>query len=233
MIARNIEDIPPGVIVSQDLTKLISEGLLLKDASLGNIESCSYDLRIGTIFRDNKIERTDETISIDAGEIINIYTTEEFDLPANVMAVVYPINEQSSKGLLVLNPGLIDPGYQGPVTIKAINLNRLTLPIRKNMKIFTAIFYVLPVATSSPYSKSTTPRDRKEQEFLGKLIEQKTSNISQIISLESGSPFPTKEEVKSMIRTDWIAWIILVATLVAAITGVASVILAVILAFKK
>lgn len=224
-----IENISSGVIVKQDLEDLIfSKNRLLSNASRENLEACSYDLRIGTIFKDNEIKNLheNEIIAIKPGEILNIFTVEELHLPSNVMAVVYPINEQSSRGLLVLNPGLIDPGYEGPITIKAVNLNRVSLPINKNMKIFTAIFHVLPSATTSPYTESTTDRQKKEQAFLKKLIEQDTSNISQIISMQSGSPFPTQEEVKGMIRTHWLSWIVFALALLAAITGVLSVILA-------
>jgi deoxycytidine triphosphate deaminase len=218
-------DLQPGIIVKQDIENLIfKKNQLLSHAIRENLEPCSYDLRIGTIFRQNEIQKPSEQtiINIKPGEILNIFTMEEINLPPNITAVVYPINLQSSRGLLVLNPGHIDPGYKGPITIKAVNLNRVPLPINRGMKIFTIIFYVLPSATTSPYQEEVN-RDDKEREYLKELIKQDTSNISQIISMQSGAPFPTQEEVKSMIRTHWLSWIVFGLTLIAAISGVLSV----------
>lgn len=218
-------DLPSGIITKQDLEDLIfTHNKLLYEASKQNLQACSYDLRIGTIFRENEIQKPDEQkiIDIKPGEILNLFTMEEIDLPSNIAAVVYPINSQSSRGLLVLNPGHIDPGYTGPITIKAVNLNRVPLPINRGMEIFTIIFHVLPKATTSPYQEKVNRNDQ-EKKYLKELITQDTNNISQIISMQSGAPFPTEEEVKSMIRTHWLSWITFGLAFIAAITGVISV----------
>lgn len=200
--SNSIQNLPPGIIVKQDLKFCFDNYQLISHYDSSNLEASSYDLRIGTIFKDKKvIKDTEEQLSIEPGEIINLFTLEEVNLPPNVAATVYPINSQSSRGLLVLNPGHIDPGYHGPITVKAINLRRVTLPINRGKKILTIIFYVLPKSTTSPYARNK-PRDKMENSFNSNLIEQDTNNLSEIIALKKDGPYPTRQEVKELMQKE-------------------------------
>jgi len=99
-----------------------------------SFQGCSYDLRIGSAFigkkiisKDHNVEKWWTTskkweISVEPSEIITILTLEEISLPNYISATVFAMNSFSSTGFLILNPGHIDPGYKGPVSICAINL---------------------------------------------------------------------------------------------------------------
>ena len=105
-----------GILVKQDIEEAMDRGELLANASKQNLRSCSYDLRIGTIFRNGQLindihPEANLQVIIQPGEIISIFTLEEVILSDDIMATVFAINAQSSRGLLVLNPGHIDPGF--------------------------------------------------------------------------------------------------------------------------
>jgi deoxycytidine triphosphate deaminase len=100
---------------------------------------------IGTIFREDQILRAEggranERIIIEPGEIVSVLTLEELNLPGDVAATAFAINSQSREGLMVLNPGHVDPGFRGPLSVKAINLRKVPLSIAGGDKIFTVIF---------------------------------------------------------------------------------------------
>ncbi len=145
-----------GILSKQDIEAKIDSGELVLNAVKANLEACSYDLRIGTIFKNGQIINenhpdANRQFDIQPGEIINLFTWEEIKLSSKIMATVFARNAESSfKGLLVLNPGHIDPGFQGLITIKAINLGKDPLSIQRGQKILTIIFEEMPNVTTSP-----------------------------------------------------------------------------------
>lgn len=192
-----------GILTAQEIIAAIDEGNLIAGASKDAVEACSYDLSIGTIFHRGQVigeshpdARTQ--IIIQPGEIISMFTKEELNLPADICATVFPLNSQSSKGLLVLNPGHIDPGFRGPVSVKALNLRKAPLAISLGMEIFTIIFERLPLATTRPYSKNT-PRAKREMAYNANDVEVSPRSLSALISFGSDSPYPTVHQVADQI----------------------------------
>lgn len=125
----------------------MNQGQLLKEYEISHLQGASYDLRIGTIFQGGKIiSFTDEKeantiVTLQPSEIVTMLTKESVELPLNIHATVFAINKNSSSGLLILNPGHIDPGFKGPITICAINLSKDQMVLAVDRKIFTIIFH--------------------------------------------------------------------------------------------
>lgn len=217
-----------GILSKQDIEAKIDSGDLVLNAVKANLEACSYDLRIGTIFKNGQIINenhpdANRQFDIQPGEIINLFTWEEIKLSSKIMATVFARNAESSfKSLLVLNPGHIDPGFQGLITIKAINLGKDPLSIQRGQKILTIIFEEMPNVTTSPYKREMSIAEQ-EQKFNDVLVQQNTYNLSQIIVGGSDSPYPTKQEVEFMIVKHWITVLTLILTAVAALTGIIAV----------
>ena len=115
------------------------------DYSDENFQPCSYDLRIGTIYKNEKIvsashpESSVYFVKVKPSEIITLLTLEEVNMPQDCCGTVFAINSHSSSGLLILNPGHIDPGYKGPISICAINLSKKPIKLRLKDSIFTII----------------------------------------------------------------------------------------------
>jgi len=200
-----------GILSKQDIEAKIDSGELVLNAVKANLEACSYDLRIGTIFKNGQIINenhpdANRQFDIQPGEIINLFTLEEIKLSSKIMATVFARNAESSfKALLVLNPGHIDPGFQGLITIKAINLGKDPLSIQRGQKILTIIFEEMPNFTTSPYNRQMS-RAEQEQKFNDVLVQQNTYNLSQIIVGGSDS------------------WLSLIFTFIAAVAGVLAVV---------
>lgn len=166
-----------SVLTIDELKHLATTNNLLGDNYLDtNFQSSSYDLRIGSIFKDGQI-LSDEfqpvnftnNIDIKPSEIVLIMTLEKVTIPKDCAGTVFAINKQSSTGLLILNPGHIDPGYSGYLSICAINLSKEIKTISIGESIFTLIIQRLTKElTPDQAYKNKNPRPRKieEQDFL-------------------------------------------------------------------
>lgn len=159
-----------AVFTKQEIIKLAQDKeikLLGDNYLIDNIKGASYDLRIGTIYIKNRIlsisksknkllslKKFDKNIiKLLPSEIITILTLEEVHIPDYLCGTVFPINSKSSSGLLILNPGHIDPGFKGPISICAVNLSEETKYLTIGENIFTIIFDELTSKTE-PYSKN-------------------------------------------------------------------------------
>jgi deoxycytidine triphosphate deaminase len=136
-----------GVLTKSELLELANnKGLLGGDFDLNNFEPSSYDLRIGSVFKNGKIYSEhfntvdfNNNIEIKPSEIVTLLTLEEICIPSNCIGTVFALNSHSSTGLLILNPGHIDPGFKGPISICAINLSNQIIRLHIKQKIFTLI----------------------------------------------------------------------------------------------
>lgn len=142
-----------------------------------NIQGASYDLRIGTVYKDEKIindSKKKEVLKLNPSEIVTILTLEEVNIPTNICATVFPINSKSSAGLLILNPGHIDPGFSGPISICAINLSKETKYLSIGEDIFTIIFEEL-IATTSGYDNNFKG---SRSDYEKKFLKERSSKLS-------------------------------------------------------
>src|SRR5688572_12383871 len=91
------------------------------------VEPASVDFRVGRIFVPGLPEAEQgrrERHVLKQGETVAIETLEQFDLPPDIGAITFPPSRVAFRGLLVTNPGHIDPGYKGPMRFMAINMGR-------------------------------------------------------------------------------------------------------------
>jgi hypothetical protein len=81
-----------------------------------------------------------------------VRTVEEFSLDAQHSAVVLPTNSVSMKGLLMTNPGHVDPGYRGPIHVTVINMGRRPYELRQGDRFLRALIFKLDghVDTTAP-----------------------------------------------------------------------------------
>lgn len=221
-----------GVLAKQDIEQAIDNGSLIINASKINLQACSYDMRIGTLFRDGQIvnqfhPEAHQQVIVEPGEIVSLFTLEEVNLPPDIMATAFAINEMSSRGFLVLNPGHVDPGFKGCLTVKALNLRKVPLTISLGTPILTVVFQVLQHGTTSPYNIISSRLER-ERDFNSRDVEQATKNLSELVSFGKDSIYPTKVEVREIIQQHWMSWLTLILTFIAALGSIIAVVLALI-----
>jgi len=145
-----------------------------KDSS---IQPCSIDLHIGTISipakKDTgkiKVSQGDDVV-LAAGRTAVVTTLETLELPKDVAGVGFSPSRVSIRGLLVLNPGHVDPGYAGPLHLTVINMGRDEFTLQPGAMIATLVFIKLDKAVQAAWGDRTNPPG-------GALDDQKVNKLS-------------------------------------------------------
>jgi deoxycytidine triphosphate deaminase len=150
------------ILNKNDLLDQIAAGDLvlnpLRDGDgLPVLEPASYDLRAGIVlwkaedtsiielkdFDETKEAWQQPVVTLRPGQMVFVITHEELKLTETVSATVYSRNKLQKENVLALNAGHIDPGYQGPIMIRLINLSAVAWPLPLGEPIFTVVFHTV------------------------------------------------------------------------------------------
>jgi dCTP deaminase len=155
------------VLTDQDLVKLV-EGQRItfykdppKDWYDKNspVQPSSIDFHIGKIFvPEVKPERRggfknpkSNSHTLTPGGTVLVETEEELDVPKNIAGFGFPPASTAVKGLLMTNPGHIDPGFKGRLTFTLINMGRDPFTIRQGDVLFTTLWIKLSMDVKKDY----------------------------------------------------------------------------------
>lgn len=137
------------------------------------VQPCSVDLRIGDIFvpgvdenRAGGAENPREILELEPGKTAVIKTLETCDFPSDVGGFGFPPNAVSSKGILMTNPGHVDPGYQGTMEFTVINMGRDKYPLARGRKIVSLLLFKL----DPPVHKNLYERGVEKQDGVAALL---------------------------------------------------------------
>jgi deoxycytidine triphosphate deaminase len=114
------------------------------------IQACSVDLHIGKIFIPGKSGKDEgsqdsplDLHTLESGQTAVVSTLEDLCLPHDISAIGFPPNRISVQGILMTNPGHIDPGYSGPMRFTIINMGKTHFVLRREDPIVTLLFMKL------------------------------------------------------------------------------------------
>ncbi len=146
-------------------------------AAKSPIQPASIDLTIGDIFLPEVKQREEGSIQnplsyhgLRSGHTAIVQTREELDLPRDLAAIGFPPSSVSSKGLLMTNPGHVDPGYKGRMQFTVINMGRELFALKSGDIIVTLLFFRLdPPAKKSYSERYTTIKGNIGEEQLSRL----------------------------------------------------------------
>lgn len=143
------------------------------------IQASSLDLSVGEIFFP-KTEKTgiehrpagETGYRLAAGHSVVIETLEEITLAKTISGLCFPPARLARDGLLMTNPGHIDPGFSGKLTFTLINFGREECSLRQGDAISTFLFFDLDSGAKVPYderSKKTVSTESKISNILNRL----------------------------------------------------------------
>ena len=127
---------------------------MLKDFKKENIEPCTYDLRLGELFKHSKIDIIEipnvkpEAITLKLpymlkpGEFVIGRTIESFDMPLDLTAMLKGRTSMMRFGLNIM-AAIMDPGYKGQIVFGIQNITQSPIKIVKGMKLLQAMFFEL------------------------------------------------------------------------------------------
>jgi deoxycytidine triphosphate deaminase len=134
-------------------------------------EPASYDLRAGIVlwrerdsgdlavrYFDGKAS-IQPVVTLQPGQMIFVITEEELKLSSTISGTVYSRNKLQKENVLALNAGHVDPGYEGPILIRLINLGAQPWPVTLGQAVFTVVFHTVEL---DPEFQLTDRRTRDE-----------------------------------------------------------------------
>jgi dCTP deaminase len=146
---------------------------------IGNtqIQPSSLDLTIGKIFipgtPSNEMGGSNNgknEHNLDQGHTAVIRTREAIRMGPNRSAIAFPPSRTSLRGLLMTNPGHIDPGYEGPLHCTVINMGRETFALNRGERIMRVLFFELDNANqASPAEPMGAITNQISPELLARL----------------------------------------------------------------
>lgn len=119
-----------------------------------NYSATSYDLTIEKIIDSDGNEH--ESFDIESGGLVEVISNEILNLPDHITALAHVKTGMSSKGLLALNIGMIDPGWAGPLSTTLVNFgDGKSMRIHKDDKFLRVTFHehTRPISHYTPIVK--------------------------------------------------------------------------------
>lgn len=150
-----------GILNKDEIQRQLEKGKLIlkarrKEEGQFDIEPDSYDLTAGIAvwkssegvietkcYDDHLPEEQQPCITVQPGQMIFVITREDIKLPLDICGAVYSRNNIALEGILALNAGHVDPGYQGPIVIRLINLRAVQWCLTLGESIFTIVFHTV------------------------------------------------------------------------------------------
>jgi deoxycytidine triphosphate deaminase len=155
----------PGVITAAELIKRMSTGQLIRNVRRNggqpDVQPASYDLTAGrAVWTDSKSSERKELVYnpaatekpymvLQPGQMMSIITHEEIIMPKDLCGTVFSKNRLAMSGIFAFNAGHVDPGFEGPIVIRLINLRRNGFTVTLGDRIFTIVFQTLAEDDSS------------------------------------------------------------------------------------
>lgn len=155
------------------------------------VQPCSVDLHVGEVFvpaaepgaQGSEGQGIDQ-LDLEPGHTAVIATLEELKLPSTIGALGSPPTRVSfNHGLLMVNPGHIDPGFAGKLRLIVINMGRKPVRLKRNQPIVTLVFFELSAQPRRTYLARTqgpvvrqTVLDQLSPDFLN--VEERAQTIA-------------------------------------------------------
>jgi len=195
-----------------------------KDAQ---IQPSSFDLTIGKIFvpqgqeDEGPIEPQSGYI-LKPGRTVVVISHEEIKLSAEFAGFGFPPARISRQGLLMTNPGHIDPGFDGPLSFTVINMGSKNFTLSRGDVIATLLFFRLNAAVSrgfAPGSGSSSAEetaretvDRLAHDFMD--VDRRADEIASIVTRTALEKVDLDIKAASLGLEKWKVWVPLLVAIV-------------------
>ncbi|MBI4728678.1 MAG: dCTP deaminase [Acidobacteria bacterium] len=145
-------------LTDEQIRQAIGEGLLrIEPFDEGVLQPASYDLRVGEhAYASSGRELLNLAdrglIVLEPGEFAIVETRERVHLSARTAAQIGLRSEFARRGLLMLSGPQIDPGFEGILVVRVINLAPHAISLPYQAPFLTTQFFELSEPVRRPYS---------------------------------------------------------------------------------
>ncbi len=204
---------------------------LVRDPVPASLKACSYDLRIGGVYAPYN-----EAFWNDAGPgampddlllpefelaprgIAWVISQETVALPPGLCAYAMPKTSLCQKGIFILNTGIVDPGWFGPISGVMLNFSRRPFRLAREVQFLRLVFE--PVG-GLPLPDDVAVNDRPQfaAEYKIRRIEDAMRLPPDFLNMKAAAKEAIKEDRDYLTKIVWIvALVVSVSALVVTIT---------------
>jgi deoxycytidine triphosphate deaminase len=113
---------------------IVGTGLIASNFDPKSLRDSGYDLRIATLMKKSSksglVEDFDEDVNLPPQGIVAAVSIEELKLPNDVCAYASVKTSLCREGILAINTGVIDPGWEGPLSSLLLNFGNESYALR-------------------------------------------------------------------------------------------------------
>lgn len=126
----------------------------------------TYDATVGSIIkRGRKLDQP--TVTLRPREIIWLVSAETFDLGNSTTGLATLKTQWTHQGVLALNVGIVDPGWNGPLAAAVVNLSSSDFDIQVGMPFLRLLFHGHKPIPASQLKPETVSQDAYVQKVMG------------------------------------------------------------------
>ncbi|WP_353118545.1 hypothetical protein [Nitratidesulfovibrio sp.] len=118
---------------------VINNGFVI-DGTASNLRSGSYDVIVDAIVCDGNVVESGE-YTLEPQQMVVVVSKERICLDDSHIAFAHPKTSLCRSGILALNTGIIDPGYDGHISTVIINFRKRAYTIKKGESFLRIVFH--------------------------------------------------------------------------------------------
>ncbi|MGA7175673.1 MAG: hypothetical protein WBX13_08120 [Candidatus Acidiferrales bacterium] len=188
---------------------------LVQNPTAKSYRPASYDLQVGKII--DKSGKVVDSIEIPPQGMVRVISRERVKLPVDVIGNATVRTGLCDDGILAINIGIIDPGYEGLISSTLINFGRTEFPI-KDGEVFLRLTFHQITPCKNPVAGSGKPDDEYVQDKIKLALRSFSTTF---LNVEETATQAAKKVVGSW----WarlLVWASILALLITAITSLAT-----------
>lgn len=127
------------------------------------IQPASIDLHVGDVYLPGESSpgvpgtlKPRAELTLSTGQTAVVVTKEHLNMPQDWAAYGFPPSHISAQGLLMTNPGHIDPGFSGKLRFTVINMSAVSFSLRRGDAIVTLIVHLLAEPVAHDFTQRRT-----------------------------------------------------------------------------
>lgn len=126
----------------------------------------TYDATVGSIIKCGR-ELDQTTVTLKPREIIWLVSAETFDLGNSTTGLATLKTQWTHQGVLALNVGIVDPGWNGPLAAAVVNLSSSDFDIQIGMPFLRLLFHKHKVISAADLRPETVNRPDYVRRVMG------------------------------------------------------------------
>lgn len=199
------------ILISKEISAL---GLVHNRTTAGDRET-TYDATVGEIIHEGQTYKGNAFVLPSRG-MVWVVSHERFALPNNLTGLATLRTTWTHSGILALNVGIVDPGWNGPLATALVNFSNTNFEIKRG-EAFLRVVFLQHLPTHPP------PHSVQTDTYLRQIRERSARIPNTFLNLASLAEEMQSKMYGSSIFGNWLARIGAVVAVIALLVALISI----------